>query len=198
MVTLQNFKEHNMKTQLKLNCLTLALLVFCIALSGCGSGGSSAPNRTTKIKTSMKTAGLTTGYVPAGYVVGTLDLVLSIPYGVTVELDPLTNQPVKSVLQLVGTTDPAMTLNTLDYVAPTSTVPGTLRISYVAAAGFTPSDSISVTLDIANGISPSTSDFSLTKYDIGVVKFDPITSTVLDSQNISIPNPNSLLTVSIT
>lgn len=187
-----------MKNQFKLNCLILALLVFCIALSGCGSGGSSAPNRTTKIKTSMKTSSLTTGYVPAGYVVGTIDLVLSIPYGVTVELDPSTNQPAKSVVQLVGTTDPAMVLNALDYVAPTSTSNGTLRISYVAAAGFTPSDSISVTLDIANGFSPSTSDFTLTKYDIGVIKLDPITGSILDSQNISIPNPNSLLTVSIT
>jgi hypothetical protein len=145
----------------------------------------------------MKTAGLTTGYVPAGYVVGTIDLVLAIPYGVTVELDPLTNQPAKSIIQLVGTTDPSMTLNTLDYVAPTSTLPGSLRITYIAAAGFTPSDSINVTLDIATGFFPVATDFSLTKYDIGVVKLDPVTGAILDSQNISIPNPNSLLTVTV-
>lgn len=186
-----------MKNQLKLYCLIIALLVFCTALSGCGSGGSSSPSKSSQAKTSLKTAGLTTGYVPAGYVTGVLDIVLALPYGVTVELDPLTNQPARSVLQLTGATDPAMTLSALDYIAPTPTANGSLRITYFAAAGFTPSDSIAITLDIATGFFPVATDFSLTKFDIGVMKLDPLTGATVDQQNITIPNPNSLLTVSI-
>lgn len=186
-----------MNTQLKRYCLFLVLLALCFTFSACGSGGGSSPSRTTKLKTSMKTAALTTGIVPSGYVVSTIDLILAFPLGITVELDPLTNQPAKSVLQLVGTTDPAMTLSTLDYVAPTASSPGSLRITYVAAAGFTPSDSIDVTLDITSGFSPLATDFSLTKYDIGVMKLDPLTGSILDTQNISIPTPNDFLKVGV-
>lgn len=193
-----------MKIQLKHYCLIIALFVFCTALSGCGSGGAS-PSRTTKAKTSLKTAGL----VASGLLVATLEVVVDLPYGVTVELDPLTSQPAKSVVQLVGTTDPAMTLNTLEYVAPTPTTKGSLRITYVAAAGFTPSDSIAISLDIANGFFPVASDFSLTKFEIGTMSYatDASGNKLLDSNGYPVitsvlpiapvPNPNSLLTVSI-
>lgn len=173
----------------------LVLLLFCLALSACGSGGSS-PGRSTKAKTSLKTAGL----VSPGTLVATLEVIIAIPYGVTVELDPVSQQPASSVVALVGTTDPAMTLKTLDFIAPTPTAKGSLRVTYLAADGFTPSDSITITLDIATGYFPVASDFSLTKFEIGTMAYvtDANGNKTLNIYPIApVPNPNSLLTVNV-
>jgi hypothetical protein len=76
------------------------------------------------------------------------------------------------VVQLVGTADPAMTLNALDYTAAKPDTKGSLRIVYFNAAGFAPTDSISVQLDIATGFFPQASDFSLTKFEITTMSAD--------------------------
>lgn len=176
----------------------LILLFLCLALAilfaGCGSGGSSGKS-TQKATTTLKTSGLVTG----GMLVGDLEVVISIPYGVTVELDPLTNQPAKSVVQLVGTTDPAMTMKALDYVAPLpppspngSPTNGSLRIVYLAATGFNPADAILIQLDIATGFFPVASDFSLTKFEVGTMSADG--STI----NTPTPVPDPVFTVTIT
>lgn len=178
-----------MKIQPLRLCLFITLFIFCAALFGCGSGGSSSPSRTTKAKTSLKTAGL----VSPGTLVATLEVIIAIPYGVTVELDPVSQQPAKSVVTLVGNTDPAMVLSALDYIAPTPSANGSLKISYVVATGFTPSDSIAITLDIANGFFPVASDFSLTKFDIGTMSADGTSKYPI----APVPNPNSLLTVTV-
>lgn len=185
-----------MKCQLRFYCLFPLLIALCFALAACGSGGNSSPGRTSKATTSLKTAGL----VPPGTRVATLDVIISIPYGVTVEVDPVTNEPVSSVVTLVGTTDPAMTMKTLDYIAATPSTNGSLRITYIAADGFTPSDSIAITLDIATGFFPVASDFSLTKFDIGTMAYttDANGNTILNIYPIApVPNPNSLLTVTV-
>lgn len=143
-------------------CCAVFLLAVLI-LGGCGSGsGTTASNRTTKAKTSVKTSGL----VPPGFLVGALEIVIAIPYGVTVELDPVTNEPSRNVVTLVGTSDPSMTMKALTYVAATPTAKGSLKIIYLNAAGFTPADSISVQLDIATGFFPTASDFSLSKFEV--------------------------------
>ncbi len=148
-------------------------LLFVFILGGCGSGGEiTSSARTTKAKTSLRTAGLAS----PGLVVGAMEIVIAFPYGVTVELIPGTNEPARSVVTLVGSTDPGMTLNALTYVAATPTTKGSLKIIYLNAAGFTPADSLSVQLDIATGFFPIASDFSLTKFEI--VTMTPDGSTI--------------------
>jgi len=162
-------------------------LLFVLILGGCGSGSGTSSARTTKAKTSLKTAGLAS----SGLLVGAMEVVVSFPYGVTVELDPVTNEPAKSVVQLVGTSDPAMTLNALSYVAASPTAKGSLRIVYLNAAGFTPSDSLSVQLDIATGFFPQASDFSLTKFEIVTMAADGNTI------NPQAPVPNPVFTAEV-
>lgn len=169
----------------------MVLLIPCLMLvllfAGCGSGSSSGSS-SRKATTTLKTSGLVTG----GMLVGDLEVIISIPYGVTVELDPLTHQPARSVVQLIGTTDPAMTINALDYVPPTSTANGSLRVVYLVATGFNPSDAISIQLDIATGFFPVAGDFSLTKFEVGTMSADG--STI----NTPAPVPNPVFTVTIT
>lgn len=137
-------------------------------LSGCGGGGSSSGSKSTKGKGSLKTAGL----VSSGLLVGGLDVVISIPYGVTVELDPATNKPARSVVTLVGTADPKMTMESLQYVAATPTTKGSLRIVYLNSVGFTPADSLSIWFDITTGFFPQAIDFALTKFEIATMTAD--------------------------
>lgn len=169
------------KLILSILCLALALL-----FTGCGSGGSSGSS-SRKVATTVKTAGLVTG----GMLAGNLEVIISIPYGVTVELDPLTNQPARSVVQLIGTTDPAMTMKALDYVPPTPTAHGSLRVAYLAATGFNPADAILIQLDIATGFFPVASDFSLIKFEVGTMSADG--STI----NAPAPVSNPVFTVEI-
>jgi hypothetical protein len=157
-------------------------LMLALILGGCGSGsGTASSSRTTKVKTSVKTAGLAS----SGLLVGAMEVVISFPYGVTAELDPVTNEPARSVVQLVGTSDPAMTMNALTYVAATPTTRGSLKIYYFNAKGFTPSDSLSVQLDIATGFFPQGSDFSLSKFEIVTMTAD---GNTINSQ-APVPNP---------
>lgn len=156
---------------------TLFFFMICMIVAGCGGGGgggTAAPaSVTTKAKTTLRTSGLTT----SGYVVTSLDIIISIPYGVTVELDPVTKQPSKNVVQLIGIIDPAMVINTLDYVPATASSKGTLRIVYINAVGFTPSDSLLVQLDITTGFFPKAADFSLQKFEITTMTLDGKTIT---------------------
>lgn len=172
-----------MKTLLKLIISITAIIALSIALTGCGSGsGSYTGSRSTKAKTSVKTSGLVT----SGFLAGALEIIISIPYGVTVELIPGTSNPSSNVVQLLGTSDPKMILNALDYVPATSTSKGSLKIIYLNAAGFTPSDSIFVQLDIATGFFPQAADFSLTKFEVTKMTTDG--STIYPSAPVSNPS----------
>lgn len=168
--------------------ITLAtLFTICIALAGCGSGGGSAAQKP-KANASLKTSGL----VPTGTLVSALYIDLVIPYGVTAATDPLTNEPVKSVVQLVGTIDPAQTLNSIKYVAPTPTSTGLIKLTYYAYTGFTPADSIIIELDLTNGFStPTKNDFNITRFDYGTISSGSLGADM--SADISYPNPNSLI-----
>lgn len=178
---------------LKRFCSFFVLFMLCaFLLAGCGSGGSgsSSSSRTTKARTSLRTASL----APSGLLVGALEVVIAFPYGVTVELDPVTNEPARNVVTLVGTADPAMTLNALTYVPATPTTRGSLKIVYLNAAGFTPSDALSVQLDIATGFFPTASDFSLTKFEI--VTFSVAADGSLLSTNLA-PVANPVFTAEV-
>lgn len=170
-----------MKINFKYFLVFTALLALCVAITGCGSGGST-PSARNSNKATLKTAGL----LPAGYLVSNIDIVISIPYGVSLKYvsvtDPNTQKLIKyaadpSIFSYNGTTTNAMSLQlNTTYIPPqppTNGVPnsGTLRIVYLNAEGFTPSDSISFELDIANGFSPKESDFSTPTYTFDVGGF---------------------------
>lgn len=176
-----------MKIAIRQFIIFATLLVFCASFFGCGSGGGTAPQKP-KAKAALKTSGL----VPAGTLVSALYIDITIPYGVTAAIDPASGQPASTVVQLVGKTDPAQTLKSIDYVAPTLTTNGTIKLAYYAANGFTPSDSITIELDLADGFTPPTiSAFNITRFDYGTISTGSTGTNM--SADISYPNPNSLI-----
>lgn len=176
-----------MKTVIKQIVMIVTAFAFTVAAIGCGSGSGGSSVKNSKAKASLKTAGL----VPPGFLAGTLEVEISIPYGVTAELIPGTSNPAKNVVQLIGASDPKMTLNALDYLPATSSSKGSLRIIYLNAAGFTPADSLLVQLDVTTGFFPTAADFSLTKFEV--------TRMSADGNTIYAPEPvlNPTFTVEV-
>lgn len=136
---------------------TVLLLVF----AGCGSSGSSSGANANKVKTSVKTAGLL-----AGQTLGAVQLSISFPYGVTVELDPVTHVPSSRVVKLIGAPDQSMVFQSAKYTAATPTTNGLLEFSIFNVAGFGAMEYIAVQLDISDGFFPNATDFSITKFAV--------------------------------
>lgn len=146
----------------------IPIIILLLITAGCGGGDSSSQPTARKSSTTVKTSGLVT----SGMLVGALEIVVSFPYGVMPAIDPTTNEPARSVARLIGTADPGMTLSALQYTAPTPTSPGSLRVVYLNAAGFTPSDAILIELIVATGYFPTTADFNLTKFEVTAMSAD--------------------------
>lgn len=177
-----------------------ATFFFGITLSGCGSSSGNQPVR--KAKASVKTAGL----VAAGLFVETLDITISFPIGITVALSPgttydsspTTHNLIASVVQCLDKNglpiDPGVTLSALTYTPATPTTQGSLRIVYLNAEGFTPSDSLLIQLDITPGSSPKESDFSLTKFQVTPVSITMSGGTAVFTNYSAKPVLNPIFT----
>jgi len=126
------------------------------------------------------TSGLLTNYSSHPLII-TLDLAISVPNGVTVKIDPLTNNPARDVVRLSGNFDPGMTLSAIDFPpAETATANRYLNISYINAnsGGFTPAESLLVQLEIPIGISLKADDFVLTKFNYDTIDSRKITNSI--------------------
>lgn len=163
----------------------------CLIIAGCGGGGGGGAAVPVAASATAKTTLKTSGLVDQGYVVTSLDIVITFPNGITVELDPVSKQPSKNVVQLIGTVDPAMVMSALDYTPATSSSRGSLRVVYINAAGFNPSDSLLVQLDITTGFYPKSADFTLTKFDITTMSTDG------NNKTSATPVPNPVFTATV-
>ena len=163
----------------------------CLIIAGCGGGGGGGAAVPVAASATAKTTLKTSGLVAPGYVVTSLDIVITFPNGITVELDPVSKQPSNNVVQLIGIVDPAMVMSALDYTPATSSSSGSLRVVYINAAGFNPSDSLLVQLDITTGFYPKSADFTLTKFDITTMSTDGSNKTS------ATPVPNPVFTATV-
>lgn len=165
---------------------TAAFLLLCLNISGCGGESSGVTSKPTRANTLLKTSGL----VP-GYLVGAIDIQISIPYGVTVACVPGTNEPVATVVQLIGTADTTMLLKAMNYTPATAAAPGLLAVQFYNANGFSPGESLLIQLDVTNGYFPQNADFTLTKFDVAPMSADG--QSILPAE----PVLNPVFTVSV-
>lgn len=142
--------------------IRMAPLLVLLIFAGCGGGsGDSTGAKAKKVKTTVKTAGLL-----GGQTLGAVQLGISFPYGVTVELDPVTHEPTSKAVKLIGATDQSMVFQAVKYTAATPSTKGLLEFSIFNAAGFGAMEYVAVQLDITEGFFPNTSDFSITKFAV--------------------------------
>lgn len=137
---------------------------------GCGGGGAEkAGQDPVKTIASVKLAGA----LPAGRVIGAIQLTITMPLGVTVQLDPVTKNPTPDVVKLIGATDTQMVFQGVSYTPATSTSKGELKFMVFNVTGFGSAESINVQLDVSPGFFPSASDFSLTDFAVSdITDFD--------------------------
>jgi ABC-type glycerol-3-phosphate transport system substrate-binding protein len=153
----------------------LAVILIAMGVAGCGSGGGGGAQGTADGKVSTK---VKMPYSAEGLPVTGLQLTINIPLGVTVPVDPLTGQAAKSVVKLSGATNPDAVLVAVDYVPATVSSHGILKFLVIDPNGFTPSEYVSVTLDITPGYFPKESDFTIDDYIVtymdGTTNYDLI------------------------
>lgn len=136
-------------------------MVLLLVFAGCGGSESSTGANAKKVNTTLKTAGLL-----GGQTLGAVQLGISFPYGVTVELDPVTHEPTSKVVRLIGATDQTMVFQAVKYTAATPSTKGLLEFTIFNAAGFGAMEYVAVQLDITEGFFPNKSDFSITKFAV--------------------------------
>ena len=164
----------------------LSVLLLALALGGCGSGEKSAgkySGSSAKAVTKVKTAGL----VAPGQTLGAVWLTLSIPPGVTVAIDPLSHEPARGVVTLIGASDPTLVFQSVKYTEATATAYGELQLVVVNAQGFGPLEYIALQLDITPGSFPVASDFSVSNF---------VVSDIDTYTTIPIANPTVSVTIS--
>lgn len=159
--------------------MVAVLTALCIAVTGCGSGSGNTSARLSKTTCKLAPKQL------QGETLGAIELTLSIPYGVTVQLDPLTNQPAKNVVQLVGGNNPpivyqgnqySVVYDAVDYLAPTPTALGYLKFKIINVNGFGPLEEIAIELQLTDGIPlPDKNAFLVSDFNVyGFVTYGKI------------------------
>lgn len=137
----------------------LVIVLIAVGVAGCGGGGGGSG--TTAAKASAK---VRMPYSTEGLAVTGLQMTINIPLGVTVQIDPETGQAARSVVRLSGATDPSAVLVVVDYTPASQSASGTLKFLVIDANGFTPSEYVTVQLDVTPGFFPKESDFTLDHY----------------------------------
>lgn len=141
---------------MKLRILSrLAVTVLAaLTLFGCGGGGggSSTPSGPKAIVT----IGLQ-GTLAAGQKIGTVDVVLNLPAGVTAQADA-TGETLSGVVVPSGVAA-GSTLSIGKYTAAVAPAVGTVRVAVVNIAGFTTGNFVTLNLDYT-GSGPNLADFS--------------------------------------
>lgn len=154
----------------------LLLILTTLIVSGCGSGSSSSPSKyKTKVTTKVAAAQAFSTY---SSLVLSLDLALAVPDGVTVSMDPVTNQPAQSVVTVVGSTNSLLIIKALDFIPATTTAKGTLLIRCANGDGFKPFNSLNVELEYPNNLTINLNDFKLTKFDYTTINAQKTTNSI--------------------
>ena len=154
-------------------------IVTALALAGCGSGGGeSSSAAATQAVITLSTQG-----TPSTQPISGVQVTLTLPDGVTVAADQSGNT-VSGVVKSSGTATGAVLTQGI-YTPATSTTPGTVQVYLVKTDGFSVGDFATVTCNIANGSSPSSSSFSLADFTSFNATVDSGTGTVTNVLPIS-------------
>lgn len=174
-----------MKILLRRLLIISVTALFSLTATGCGSGsGGATNNSTSKTKTSVK---MLKSY--NGKTLGAAQLSISIPYGVTVALDPLTQEPAKDVVQLVGVANQviqyqgqnySVVYETNSYKAATPTTPGFLKFTIINVKGFGDLEYIAIQLDLTDGFPPPT------KATINILEY--AVADIVDYSYVNVPS----------
>lgn len=161
--------------------ISISLLAF--AASGCGSSSDDSSGGRSRAKTSVKMLKTYNGKT-----LGAVQISISIPYGVTVTLDPLTQEPAKDVVQLIGVANQviqyqgqnySVVYETNSYKAATPTTPGSLDFTIINVNGFGDLEYIAIQLDLTDGFTPPT------KQDIGILQY--AVADIVDYAYVNVP-----------
>jgi hypothetical protein len=143
--------------------LPAILMALILLFSACKGSSSETPQPSTQ-PTSAVVKLSAVGTLPTGTKIGAIDLVLTLAPGVT--LKSTTNPPATDDGVVTASGVAINSLIVGNYSAPTTTLPGKVRIGIVSASGFATGEFATVNGDIAAGISPKASDFSVPNFTV--------------------------------
>ncbi len=138
------------------------LLVLMLILSACkGSSSETTPPSTQPTSAVVKLSSV--GTLPTGTKIGTIDVTLTLAPGVT--LKSTTNPPETDSGVVTASGVATGSLIDANYSAPTSTLPGKVRIALVSL-GFSTGEFATVNGDIATNSNPTAADFSVSNFSV--------------------------------
>ena len=146
----------------------LAIMLFggMILLFGCGTDSEeNPPHAATTQPTNAVLNISTTGTLPAGTLIGGIDISVSLAPGVS--LKTTANAP-ETDAGVVTASGVAVSDSTVlaTYSAPSGTIPGTARVLIVNTNGFGTGEFATINCDIAAGSDPQATDFSLINFKV--------------------------------
>jgi len=146
----------------------LALLMLIALLNACGGGAQSTESRT--IKAVIKPSALAADLNVAGF-----NLTITVPVGVAPPLKADGTADSAATVEITSSAPHNQQLVNATYIAATAAANGKLTITGIEAAGFQPSDTITIHLNIAAGSTPTTNDFSLFSFEAFDIFGAPVT-----------------------
>jgi hypothetical protein len=154
--------EGRRRTPLAAHAVLIAVLLLFSACKGSSSEFTPQPNaQPTTVVVKLSTAGT----LPAGKKIGGIDVTLNLAPGVTLKSTVNAPEPDAGVVTTSGVAA-NNSLIAANFTAPTSTLPGKVRINVISASGFGTGEFATVNGDIAAGNNPKAADFSATAFSI--------------------------------
>jgi hypothetical protein len=163
--------EGRHRTPLAVQAMLVAVLLLFSACKG--SSSETTPQSNAQL-TSAVVKLSTVGTLPAGKRIGAIAVTLTLAPGVTLKSTTNPPKPDDGVVTASG----AAANNSLiaaNYTAPTSTLPGNVRIGLINVTGFDTGEFITVNGDIAAGNNPGAADFSATFITVADTDTNPLT-----------------------
>jgi hypothetical protein len=139
------------------------LIAVLLLFSACkGSSSETTPQPIAQPTTAVVKLS-TVGTLPAGKKIGTIDVTLILAPGVTLKS---TNSPEPDAGVVMASGVAVNSLIAANYTAPTSTLPGKVRLALVNVSGFGTGEFATVNGDIAAGKNPKAADFSVADFSV--------------------------------
>lgn len=115
----------------------------------------------------------TAGTLPTGKKIGAIDVTLTLASGVTLKSTLTPTEPDPGVVTASGVAA-SNSLIAAHYTAPTSTLPGKLQIGVINVGGFGTGEFVTINGDIAAGLTPRATDFSVTLNSVADTDTNPL------------------------
>lgn len=163
----------------------LLLLTVMTLLVACGGGGGGSTAATPVQPTTATIKISTQGTYPVGALIGGIDVILSLPAGVTVKAtpDPINSSVLVTNAGVVVKSGVATTNSTVlaTYGAATNLVSGATHIKIANPTGFSTGEFVTVNCDIAANNNPKATDFSLSNFavvDLNGISLGALTAVI--------------------